>query len=73
MDIIVLICWSIWSVRNNLIFRGEVDSLEIYKHYYKEVFGLVILRAKKALSSYSFMARVVCVICLIFFLFFFVS
>jgi hypothetical protein len=47
MEIIVLMCWSIWSVRNNLIFRGEATSLDGCKRCFKEVFGLVILRTKK--------------------------
>lgn len=47
MEIIVLMCWSIWSVRNNLIFRGEATSLDGCKRCFKEVFGLVILHTKK--------------------------
>jgi len=47
MKIIILMCWSIWSVRNNLISSGEATSLERCKHYFKEVFGLVILCVNK--------------------------
>ena len=42
-----LMCWSIRSVRTSLIFRGEAVSLHRCKHGFKEVFGWVILRAKK--------------------------
>jgi hypothetical protein len=47
MEVIVLMCWSIWSVRTCLIFRGEAVSLNRCKHGFKEVCGWVILHAKK--------------------------
>jgi hypothetical protein len=47
MEIIVLMCWSIWSVRNNLIFRNQEASVQHCKHIFRNVFGLVVLRAKK--------------------------
>jgi len=47
MKIIVLMCWSIWSVRNNLIFRNQEASMQHCKYIFGYVFGLVVLRAKK--------------------------
>jgi hypothetical protein len=47
MEIVIIMCWSIWKVRNDLIFRGEAVSLEKCKAVFKKCFGLVILRAKK--------------------------
>ena len=42
MEIIVLMCWSVWTVRNNLIFRNEAVSLDRCKLCFLSVFGLVI-------------------------------
>jgi hypothetical protein len=47
MEIIILLCWSIWSVTNNYIFRAEEPSRDQCKFIFKNVFRLVILRAKK--------------------------
>jgi hypothetical protein len=47
MEIIIIMYWSIWTVRNNRIFRGDEASTQQCKHIFKNVFGLVILRAKK--------------------------
>ena len=40
MEIIVLMCWSVWTVRNNLIFRNEAVSLDRCKLCFLSVFGL---------------------------------
>lgn len=47
MEIIILLCWSIWTVRNDLIFRGIpsccLRGLEIFKLFFKQL----LWRAKK--------------------------
>ena len=47
MEIIILLCWSIWMSRNNLIFRNEEATKDKCKAIFRNLFGLVILRAKK--------------------------
>jgi hypothetical protein len=47
MEIIVILSWSIWTVRNNLIFNGVAASAENCRTLYKSTFGLVIHHAKK--------------------------
>jgi hypothetical protein len=47
MEIIIIMCWSIWTVRNNLIFRGDEASTQQCKHIFRSIFDLVTLRAKK--------------------------
>jgi hypothetical protein len=47
MEIIILLCWGIWMSRNNCIFRNNEASVEGCKAIFRDVFGLVILRAKK--------------------------
>jgi hypothetical protein len=46
MEILITMCWSIWSVRNDLIFRGIQPSLQRCKAIFKREFAQVILRAK---------------------------
>jgi hypothetical protein len=53
MEVIIIMCWSIWIVRNNLIFRGQEASSQQCKQIFRQVFGLVILRAKKYLPHIS--------------------
>jgi hypothetical protein len=45
MEIIILLSWSIWTSRNNLIFKNEAFSVDGAKGFFKE-FGMVIHRAK---------------------------
>ena len=45
--IIIIMCWSIWTVRNGLIFRGEEATVQKCRTVFRNVFGLVILCAKK--------------------------
>jgi hypothetical protein len=49
MEIIVTMCWSIWMMRNDLIFNGVPHSLSRCKAEFKKEFALVILRAKASL------------------------
>lgn len=41
-------CWSIWLVRNDLIFRGIQPSVQRCKGIFKKEFAQVIVRAKAA-------------------------
>lgn len=43
MEVIIIMCWSIWTVRNNLIFRGQEASSQQCKQ---------IFRGQEASSSY---------------------
>ena len=46
MEIIVTMFWAIWSVRNDVIFRNILASVERCRSIFKTEFALVILRAK---------------------------
>jgi hypothetical protein len=48
LEILITMCWSIWSIRNDLIFRGIQPSLQRCKAIFKREFAQVILRAKAA-------------------------
>jgi hypothetical protein len=43
------LCWSIWMVRNHVIFEGIPHSVNRCKSIFEKEFALVILRAKVAL------------------------
>jgi len=49
MDIIITMCWSIWMLCNDVIFRNIPHSIRRCKALFKKEFALVILRAKEAL------------------------
>jgi hypothetical protein len=46
MEIIVTMCWTIWSVRNDAIFRHVQPSVQHCKATFRRDFAQVILRAK---------------------------
>jgi len=46
MEIIVLMSWSIWMQRNDLIFINIQPSPTSFLNFFKQEFALVILRAK---------------------------
>lgn len=46
MEIIILMCWSIWISRNEQIFEAEAQSVQRVKECFKYHFSLVIHRAK---------------------------
>jgi hypothetical protein len=47
MEVIILLCWSIWTIRNDFIFRGiEVDCLRCLQ-LFRVFFGQLLWRAKK--------------------------
>lgn len=71
MKIIILMCWSIWSVRNDVIFRGlrasSLHCLDIFKNF----LATLVESQEKLLPCYRVMAGASCVISLIFFVSFF--
>jgi hypothetical protein len=50
MEIIVLMCWSIWKERNGWIFSNEDPSVAHCLIMFKKEFVLVIHRAKERLK-----------------------
>jgi hypothetical protein len=46
MEIMVLMCWCIWTARNGWLFNGEDPKVDGCKQLFKKEFALVILRAK---------------------------
>jgi hypothetical protein len=52
MEIIVTMCWSIWSVRNEAIFNDVPPSLHRCKTIFKKEFALVLLRAKEKYHTF---------------------
>ena len=47
LDIIVMSCWSIWSVRNDKIFRSAPPAIDSWKFHLSEGLWVVQLRAKE--------------------------
>jgi hypothetical protein len=47
---IILMCWSIWIVRNDLIFKGIQPSVVRAKEIYRKEMKILSLRAKAKLS-----------------------
>lgn len=47
MEVITLMSWSIWTARNNFIFKNEAFSIQGTKNAFIKEFALVIQRAKK--------------------------
>jgi hypothetical protein len=47
MDIIILMCWSIWKERNPWVFNNEDPSIEKCKYTFKREFALIIHRTRK--------------------------
>jgi hypothetical protein len=46
MDIIIIICWSIWVEQNSWIFNGEDPSIQRCKATFKRELAFVVLRTK---------------------------
>lgn len=47
MEVIIILCWSIWTIRNDAIFRGlPIDCLRCLE-LFKFNFGQLLWRAKK--------------------------
>ncbi|PNT71558.1 hypothetical protein BRADI_2g31430v3 [Brachypodium distachyon] len=51
MEIIALVCWSIWRTRNDCIFNNLRPSLYQCRHIFKGELNLVFHRAKR--KTYS--------------------
>jgi hypothetical protein len=51
MEIIILICWSIWTTRNDAIFKGLTPSLYRARRKLKDELSLLIHKAKR--KSYA--------------------
>ena len=51
MEIIIMMCWAIWILRNDIILKKLPHSIQRCKFVFKE-FALVILRAKAAFHSF---------------------
>jgi sulfur transfer complex TusBCD TusB component (DsrH family) len=49
MEIVVTMCWAIWIMRIDIIFKNISQSAQRCKYVFKKEFALVILRAKAAL------------------------
>ena len=47
MEILITMCWAIWTSRNDKIFRGMDNSIQRCKMTFKKEFAQVILRARK--------------------------
>lgn len=48
MEIIITMCWSVWAVKNDLIFRDVQPSMQRCQSVFKREFAQVILRVKAA-------------------------
>jgi hypothetical protein len=46
MEIIITMCWAIWMMRNDVIFRNLAHSIQRCRNVFRNEFALVILRAK---------------------------
>jgi multisubunit Na+/H+ antiporter MnhE subunit len=46
MEIIVTMCWVIWTMRNDAIFNNLAPTIQQCKMVFNKEFALVILRAK---------------------------
>lgn len=48
MEVILIMCWTIWKSRNDLIFSQVQPSLAQAKRFFKSEFALFLYRAKKS-------------------------
>lgn len=47
MEVIIIMCWSIWTIRNDVIFRGMPACVQRYLDIFRRTFGFLLWRAKK--------------------------
>jgi hypothetical protein len=47
MEVIVIMSWRIWTVRNDAIFQGISKNILRCLENFKQVFGLLLWHAKK--------------------------
>jgi hypothetical protein len=52
MEIIITMCWSIWMMRNDIIFRNLAHSVQRCRIVFRNEFALVVLRAKARLHPF---------------------
>jgi hypothetical protein len=52
MEIIIKMCWAIWIMCNDTIFKNIFHSVQSCKTVFKKDFALVILRAKSTLHPF---------------------
>jgi hypothetical protein len=63
MENLITMCWSIWSMRNDLIFRNLHHLVNRCKQVFKKEFALILRASKgKIPTSYRFMATTICII-----------
>ena len=53
MEVIISICWDIWSVRNDAMFWQVQPSIQLGERRFKIDFVQVILRAKRAYDPHD--------------------
>lgn len=46
----IIICWAIWTVRNDLIFKGIQPSIQAVQESFKRELKILSLRAQARLS-----------------------
>jgi hypothetical protein len=46
MKILITMCWSIWTMRNDIIFRNVPHSVQRCRQVFRKEFALIILMAK---------------------------
>jgi hypothetical protein len=51
MNTVVIMCYTIWGARNNLIFRGIGPNLQDSKDAFNKEMALTSLRAKESCSE----------------------
>ena len=74
MEIIVRMCWAIWIMRNDIIFKNIAHSVQRCKAVFRKKNCSNYSKSKSTSSStYRSMARRLCVTLAIFFLTFYVS
>jgi len=74
MEVLITMCWSIWTIRNDVIFRNFPTLVQRWKSIFKQEFALVKLRAKGKYQPHLDLWIEACVVKLVFFVpFFFVS
>jgi len=52
MEIIILLSWTIWKLRNDFIYRGVNPTIQATNLNFKEEWRLLLLKAKKSYSPF---------------------
>lgn len=48
---VILMCWTIWGARNNIIFNGRHQSINVCRRVFMEELTLTSLRAKANVAA----------------------